>query len=232
MKAIILSGGLGTRLRPFTDVIPKPLLPIGDKALLEIQIEQLRDHGFAEIFLATNYRSSYIENFFGDGSRFGVSLTISKEDKPLGTAGPVKLLQATMSEPFLVINGDILTLLDYHDFYQYSASRESLLTVCTKEIITSSKYGNIYIENETVVGIEEKPDRKNTVLAGIYFFRPAILDLIPVSTYFGMDNLIIDLLSKQMPITYYDIKEFWLDIGTLDDYETAQNRLKDFISNK
>ena len=112
MKAVILCGGLGSRLKPFTDIIPKPLLPIGEKSVLEIQIEHLKNNGFNHIYLATNYKSSYIENFFGDGSKYGVKLTISKEDKPLGTAGPVKLLQNELKDgPFLVVNGDILTLL-------------------------------------------------------------------------------------------------------------------------
>ena len=116
MQAVILSGGLGTRLRPFTEVIPKPLLPIGEKAVLEIQIEHLKKYGFDEIYLATNYKSEYIENFFGDGSKFGVKLFISKEEKPLGTAGPVKLLQDKFKEPFIVMNGDI-TLLNYGNLY-------------------------------------------------------------------------------------------------------------------
>src|ERR1035437_7964673 len=105
-KAVILSGGLGTRLRPFTEVIPKPLLPIGEKAVLEIQIERLKKFGFDDIYLATNYKSEYIENFFGNGSRYGVKLTISKEAKPLGTAGPVKLLEDRLNDgPFVVMNG-------------------------------------------------------------------------------------------------------------------------------
>ena len=108
MKAVILAGGLGTRLKPFTEVIPKPLLPIGEKAVLEIQIEHLRKHGVTEVFLATNYKSNYIENFFGDGSRYGVKLTISREEKRLGTAGPGKLLEKELDEPFIVMNGDIL----------------------------------------------------------------------------------------------------------------------------
>ena len=108
MKAVILAGGLGTRLKPFTEVIPKPLLPIGEKAVLEIQIEHLRKHGVTDVFLATNYKSNYIENFFGDGSRYGVNLTISREEKRLGTAGPLKLLEKELDEPFIVMNGDIL----------------------------------------------------------------------------------------------------------------------------
>ena len=118
MKAVILAGGLGTRLRPFTQIIPKPLLPIGEKSVLEIQIEHLKKSGFDEIFLATNYKSEYIGNFFGDGSRYGVKLEISKEDQPLGTAGPVRLLKDRLPDPFIVMNGDILTDLDYTAFFR------------------------------------------------------------------------------------------------------------------
>ncbi len=227
MKAIILSGGLGTRLKPFTEVIPKPLLPIGEKAVLEIQIEHLKKHGFLEIFLATNYKSQYIENFFGDGSKYGVKLYISKEEKPLGTAGPVKLLKEQLAEPFLVMNGDILTLLDYSDLYKFACSKESLLTIGTKEIITPFQFGNIFIEGDYVSGIEEKPDFRTTILAGIYIFKPEILDLIPDSTYYGMDTLIKTMIEQKLPITHYPIKEYWLDIGKIDDYEKAQEIYKE-----
>ncbi|MCB5235035.1 MAG: NTP transferase domain-containing protein, partial [Candidatus Cloacimonetes bacterium] len=167
MKAIILSGGLGTRLRPFTEVIPKPLLPIGEKAVLEIQIEHLKENGFNHIFLATNYKSGYIENFFGDGSKYGVNLTISKEDKPLGTAGPVKLLEEHLTEPFLVMNGDILTQLSYKNLYDFAFSKESPLTICTKEIVTPFQFGNIHTEGDFVTGIDEKPNIKTNILAGV-----------------------------------------------------------------
>ena len=113
MKAVILAGGLGTRLRPFTEIIPKPLLPIGERSVLEIQIEKLKYFGFNEIYLATNYKSQYIEGFFGDGSRYGVKLEISKEDKPLGTAGPLLLLKDKLNEPFIVMNGDIISLVNF-----------------------------------------------------------------------------------------------------------------------
>lgn len=227
MKAIILSGGLGTRLKPFTEVIPKPLLPVGEKAVLEIQIEHLQEHGFDEIWLATNYKSDYIENFFGDGRKYGVILHISKENKPLGTAGPVKLLQDRLIEPFLVMNGDILTLLNYKNLYEFACARDSLLTICTKEIITPFQFGNIFIDGDRVVGIEEKPNIRTTILAGIYIFKPPVLDLIPEETYFGMDTLIKDMLAKNLPITHYPIKEYWLDIGKIDDYEKAQDIYKE-----
>ena len=228
MQAIILSGGLGTRLKPFTQVIPKPLLPIGEKAVLEIQIEHLKANGFDHIFLATNYKSEYIENFFGNGNKYGVKLTISKEDKPLGTAGPVKLLQNQLNnEPFLVMNGDILTLLPYRNLYDFACAKETLLTIGTKDIFTPFQFGNIHTEGDFVTGIEEKPNIKTTILAGIYIFRPEILDLIPDNTMYNMDKLILDMLAKDLPISHYPILEYWLDIGQVDDYEKAQNIYKE-----
>ncbi len=228
MQAIILSGGLGTRLRPFTEVIPKPLLPIGEKAVLEIQIEHLKNNGFDHIFLATNYKSEYIENFFGNGDKYGVKLSISKEDKPLGTAGPVKLLQNQLNnEPFLVMNGDILTLLPYRNLYEFAFSKETLLTIATKDIYTPFQFGNIHTEGDFVTGIEEKPNIKTTILAGIYIFKPGILELIPDNTMYNMDKLIINMLAKGLPISHYPIQEYWLDIGQVDDYEKAQEIYKE-----
>jgi NDP-sugar pyrophosphorylase family protein len=227
MKAVILSGGLGTRLKPFTEVIPKPLLPIGEKAVLEIQIEHLKANGFNHIYLATNYKSAYIENFFGDGSKYGVRLTISKEDIPLGTAGPVKLLQDQLNDPFLVMNGDILTQLPYKKLYEFAMSNNSLLTICTKEIITPFQFGNIHTDGDFVTGIEEKPNIRTTILAGIYIFKPGILELIPDDEYFGMDSLIKKMIELELPITHYPIEEYWLDIGQVKDYEKAQEVYKE-----
>lgn len=230
MKAVILSGGLGSRLKPFTEVIPKPLLPVGEKAVLEIQIEHLKENGFDHIYLATNYKSSYIENFFGDGSKYGVKLTISKEDKPLGTAGPVKLLQNEIQdEPFLVMNGDILTLLSYKNLYDFACSKDTLLTIATKDITTPFQFGNIHTEGEYVKGIEEKPNIKTTILAGIYVFKPDLLDFIPLNTYYGMDNLIMDMLDKGLSISHYPIKEYWLDIGQVEDYNKAQEIYNEYF---
>jgi NDP-sugar pyrophosphorylase family protein len=222
MKAVILSGGLGSRLKPFTEVIPKPLLPIGEKAVLEIQIEHLKKFGFNEIYLATNYKSAYIESFFGDGSKYGVNLFISKESKPLGTAGPVKLLQQKLNEPFLVMNGDILTLLDFSKLFEFALSKSSFLTIGTKEIVTPFQFGNIYYDGDVVTGIEEKPDLKTTILAGIYIFKPELLSLIPENMIYGMDKLIKDMLASGQQITRYPIREYWLDIGNIENYETAQ----------
>jgi len=228
-RAIILSGGLGTRLKPFTDTIPKPLLPIGEKAVLEIQIERLKNSGFDEVVLATNYKSQYIENFFGDGSRYGVKLTISKEDKPLGTAGPIKLLEDILDEPFLVMNGDVLSLLDFNKMYQFSLDNTSDLTVGIKKIIMPYAFGNIYFEGDVVTGIEEKPDIVTYALAGIYIMKPNILKKIPSNTYYGIDKLIQSMLATNNVITKYEIADYWLDIGDIESYEKAQKEFVNFI---
>lgn len=228
MKAVILAGGLGTRLKPFTEVIPKPLLPIGEKAVLEIQIEHLRKHGVTDVFLATNYKSDYIENFFGDGSRYGVKLTISREETRLGTAGPLKLLEDQLSEPFIVMNGDILSNVDFSAIRSFSDKQESLLTLSIKKIIMPYAFGNIFFDGDRVTGIEEKPNIVTHALAGIYVMKPGIFSHIPKGEYFGMDHLIMKLLGEGLPVTKYEIKDYWLDIGRVDDYELAQ---EDFQKN-
>lgn len=230
MQAVILSGGLGSRLRPFTEVIPKPLLPIGEKAILEIQIEHLKKYGCEEVFLATNYKSEYIENFFGDGSKYGIKLHISKEEIPLGTAGPVKLLQDKLTEPFIVMNGDILTLLNFADFYKFALNIDTELVISTKDIITPFQFGNILYDGDYVTDIQEKPDIVMKILAGIYVFKPSIFHLIPDNEYFGMDTLIKKMIANKRKIGKYDINEYWLDIGRFDDYNKVQETYKEHFS--
>lgn len=223
MKAIILAGGLGTRLKPFTDIIPKPLLPVGEKSVLEIQLLRLKQCGFKTIFLATNYKSDYVKSFFGDGARLGVNLTISKEEKPLGTCGPLSLMKDQLSEPFIVMNGDILTTIDFAKFYEFSLGVDSDLVVATKEVIMPFAFGNIFSKGSYITGIEEKAALKHEIIAGIYVMKPDIFRYIPVNIYFGMDTLIKQMLKDKIPVAKYLIKEYWLDIGRIEDYNQAQN---------
>jgi NDP-sugar pyrophosphorylase family protein len=233
MKAVILAGGLGSRLKPFTEVIPKPLLPIGEKSVLEIQIERLKHNGFDEIYLATNYMSDYISNFLGDGSRYGVKIIISKEEKPLGTVGPLTLLKEQLTEPFLVMNGDVLTLLNFKQFYDFSIEKNAVLSISIKELITPFRFGNIFFNSDFVTAIEEKPKIKTNILAGVYIFTPEIFKYIPLNEKYDMDKLIEKLLFEKIPITKFDIREYWLDIGQIDDYEQAQEIYKNhFAGNK
>lgn len=222
MKAVILAGGLGSRLRPFTEVIPKPLLPIGEKAVLEIQIERFKRFGFNEIFLATNYKSDYIERFFGDGSRYGVNLIISREEKQLGTAGPLTLLRDRLREPFVVMNGDILSLIDFREFYDFAMAKGTDLTIAIKKFITPYAFGNIFFQDDFVTDIQEKPDLVTYALAGIYVMKPDLLATMPYNEPLGMDQLIKSMLAGKRPIAKYELSQYWLDIGGVDEYQKAQ----------
>jgi len=226
MQTVILAGGLGTRLRPFTTVIPKPLLPIGEKSILEIQIERLKMHGCEEIFLATNYKADYVEKFFGDGSRYGVKLTVSRERVPLGTAGPLSLVRDRITGPFIVMNGDILSLVNFRKLYSFALAQDSLLTITIKKEVLPFAFGNIFFNGDRVTDIQEKPEIVTWILAGIYVMKPGIFDLIPSGSYYGMDTLIKTMLSRGMPVVKYELKEYWLDIGRIGDYEKAHAAAK------
>ena len=187
----------------------------------------MKSHGFDEIYLATNYKSEYIEKFFGDGSEYGIKLEISKEDKPLGTVGPLTLLKDKLTEPFLMMNGDILTLMDFSKFYQFAVENPATFTVAIKEFVTPFRFGNIFFAGDFVTGIEEKKDIVTKILAGIYIMKPDVFNFIPDGEYYGMDSLIQDMLAKKLLIAKYEIREYWLDIGMEDDYRKAQEIYKD-----
>ena len=222
MKAVILAGGLGERLRPFTQAIPKSLLPVGEKSLLEIQIRRLVEGGVEEIYLATNYKTEYIENFIGDGSEYGVKISYSREKIPLGTCGPLSLLRAKLTEPFIVMNGDILTTIDIAKFFAFGDQQESEFTIATKEVVTPFNFGRVETDGNRIVAVEEKPELYLQVVAGIYFMRPSVLDLVPDGEYYGIDQLINQMLAVDRTITRYLMDEYWLDIGRIEDYETAE----------
>jgi len=223
MKAVILAGGLGSRLKPFTEIIPKPLLPIGEKTLLEIQIEQLRRNGFDEIYLALNYKSDYIESYLKDGSKYKVKLYYSIEKKSLGTCGPITLLKDKLNDPFLLMNGDILSKANFKNIYEFAINfTESPLTVVTKIITTPFRFGSIETNENFITKATEKPDLNFEILAGIYILKAEIFDYIPHNEYFGIDALIKKLLKLKIPIARYLLKEYWIDIGQVEDYEEAR----------
>ena len=221
-KAVILAGGLGNRLKPLTQSIPKPLLPIGEKSVLEIQLQHLAQSGINEVYIATNYKADYIESFIGDGKKYGIKVKFSKEEIPLGTCGPLSLLRQELTEPFILMNGDILSNIDFRKLFDSCLKNDSMLTVVTKEIRTPFNFGSVKVKEELIVGVEEKPDLVLEILAGIYFVRPEILNLIPDNEYYGIDSLIRRMLAEKLDISRYLMKEFWLDIGRMDDYEEAQ----------
>lgn len=231
MKAVILAGGLGTRLKPFTEVIPKPLLPIGEKSIIEVQIEHLKKHGFNEIIIATNYKSKYVETYLGDGSNYDVNIKFSIEEKRLGTVGPLSLLKNELDEPFILMNGDILSKANYTDIYNFNLKYDdSPLTVVTKEIITPFRFGSVETQGDFLLNVEEKPDLKIEIVAGIYVIKPEIFDVIPYNERYDMNHLLEKLLLEKKPVTRYLLDDYWLDIGKYDDYNKARDDFNEFLN--
>lgn len=233
MKAVILAGGLGHRLKPFTDVIPKPLLPLGEKTVMERQISALRRCGVDKVYVATNYMSDLVEAYLGDGSRFGLHVRVSRETKPLGTCGPIGLLRTELTEPFLVINGDILTKLDFAALYRFAVAERASLTVGTKIVTTPFRFGNVVV-NDTgtrILDVEEKPELRLEVVAGVYCLTPDAFQYIPEDEYFGMDSLIKILIQQRQPIARFLIEDYWLDIGQVEDYSKAREEVQQSFVN-
>ena len=226
MKAVILAGGLGTRLAPLTKIIPKPLLPIGESSVLEIQLVHLKKNGFDEIYLALGYKSEIFEAYLGDGSKWGVKIHYSHEDKPLGTAGPIKLIEEGLKEPFLVINGDILTDMNFRSLAQFHKKQKADLTMATKVVIFPLHYGSVKYKGNNVLDIVEKPSLSAEINAGIYFISPEVLDLIPKGSPYSMDVLIKELIKRKYKVCRYELNNYWLDIGQMDDYNKAQEVFK------
>ena len=220
--AVILAGGLGMRLRPLTNIIPKPLLPIGESTVLEIQILSLRKHGVERIIIAANYMSDYLTAIVGSGEKYGVRVVVSQEKEPLGTCGPLTLVADHLSEPFFMMNGDILTDINFGKLSDFALAKRAWLTVVTKEITIPFRFGRVIAEGDFISEIEEKPTYLQEVLAGIYVMQPKILRLIPAATYYGVDSLIKDMIAKHHPVCKYLMRDYWIDIGQLSDYEQAK----------
>jgi NDP-sugar pyrophosphorylase family protein len=229
MRAIILAGGRGTRLAPYTTVLPKPLMPIGDKPILDIVIRQLHYYGFTEITLAVGYLSELLMAYFGDGQRFGVSITYSHEDQPLGTAGPIALVE-DLSEPFLVMNGDILTALDFGELMVYHRRSNAIATIASYPRSVKIDLGVIECDQQAkLTRYIEKPTHHYRVSMGVYIFDPRIKTYIPRNQRLDLPDLLMGMLSKHEPVQCYMYEGYWLDIGRIDDYQQA---VEDFDRNR
>lgn len=220
-RAVILAGGKGTRLRPYTVVLPKPLMPIGEYPILEVIIRQLIQAGFDHITLAVNHQAEIIKAFFQNGERWGVKIDYSLEDSPLGTMGPLKLLR-DLPGNFLVMNGDILSDLDYAQFHDEHVQRHELFTVSSMRREHRIDYGVLDTnEQGQLVAFREKPATSYQVSMGIYMVSSRILDKIPEGQAYGFDNLMLDLLAVRTPARVRPFDGYWLDIGRPDDYALA-----------
>lgn len=220
-RAIILAGGKGTRLRPFTVVFPKPLMPIGEYPILEIIIRQLAKSGFLHITLAVNHQAKLIETFFGDGSAWGVKIDYSLEDIPLGTMGPLKLINDLPSD-FLVMNGDILTDLNYAHIFEEHKKDDAIFSISSTKRYLHSEYGVLHFGTDSVLtGFQEKPVVPYDVSMGIYMLNKEVLNYIPANTPMGFDQLMLKLINIGERVKVRQFAGNWLDIGREEDYRKA-----------
>lgn len=218
---VLMAGGRGQRLRPLTDLCPKPLLRIGDKPILEIILENFVSQGFRTFYISINYMAEKVVEHFGDGSRFGVNITYLREDQPMGTAGALTLLPE-MEQPFLVMNGDLLTKVNFAHLLEFHESRKAMATMCVRPYTAQIPYGVVHVQDHKLVRIEEKPSQTVFVNAGIYALSPQALTRIPKGQAYDMPMLFEALMAEQVNTLVFPVREYWIDIGRVGDYEQAQ----------
>jgi NDP-sugar pyrophosphorylase family protein len=226
MKAVILAGGQGTRLAPYTTVLPKPLMPVGDMPIIEIVIRQLARYGFDDITLAVGHLAELLMAYCGNGTKYDLKLSYSREETPLGTAGPITLIP-NLNETFLVMNGDVLTTLDFSDMWRFHHERGAIATLATCQRDVKIDLGVIESDaNDRVTNYIEKPTFHYSVSTGIYVFEPAILNYIIPGQRLDLPELMLRLLQQGQQVNCYSYNGYWLDIGRYDDYETANREFE------
>lgn len=225
LQAVIMAGGFGQRLLPLTEKMPKPMLPVGEKPVMELIIDQLRTSGIHRVNVTTHYQPEKIRDYFGDGEAFGVDLKYVSEESPLGTAGALTLMD-DKSESLLVINGDILTQVDFRAMVAFHREHGAEITVGVRQYDLQVPYGVIESDGSAVTGLHEKPVLNFFVNAGIYLLEPSVHGLIPPGQHFDMTDLIKALLAEKRQVASFPIVEYWIDIGGHADYEKAQEDVK------
>ncbi len=225
LEAVILAGGKGTRLRPYTSDIPKPLVPIGDRPIIEILLKQLRRAGVSRVHIAVNHLAHLIMAVLGDGKSHGVEIQYHPEDQPLSTVAPIKLIEH-LPEDFIVANGDILTDLKIEELFDFHVRNRSQLTVATHNRSERIDFGVLETDgNNFVTGFTEKPQYQFAVSMGIYVFNRSVLDYVPSGAAFGFDDLMLEMLRRKGRIMSFPYDGYWLDIGRTADYERAQREV-------
>lgn len=231
LKAVVMAGGFGTRLRPLTESVPKPMLPVGDRPLLERIIDQLKEADIKHINITTHFMPEKIVDHFGDGTGFGVDINYVSEEKPLGTAGALSLIDKP-DTPILVINGDILTQVDFSAMLAFHKEHKAHLTVGVRQYEFQIPYGVIECDGPNVCKLSEKPTKKFLVNAGIYLLEPDVQQMVPGDQFTDMTDLIETLLEQGKTVTSFPVMEYWLDIGQIADYNQAQTDVTTFAKKK
>lgn len=224
---VLMAGGLGSRLRPLTNECPKPLLKVGSKPLLETILGNFIEYGFHKFYFSVNYKAEMIKEYFNDGSRWGSEIRYLQEDKSLGTAGALGLLPEKPAEPLLVMNGDLLTKVNFRSLLNFHIEHGAHGTMCVREYIFQIPYGVVRIDGHRLVRIDEKPAHHFFVNAGIYTLEPTVLDLIPQNTSFDMPALFDKMIEHNYETTVFPVREYWIDIGKMDDLKRANGDFKE-----
>ena len=222
-KVILMVGGLGTRLRPLTNDMPKPMLDVGNKPILHTIVENFAKYGYTDIIMCVNYKSEIIKEYFGNGDKFGVKIEYVLENQRMGTAGALSLLQKRPKDDFFVMNGDLLTNVNFEYLHEYHKDSNALASICIRKYEMQVPYGVVNVRANKVTSIEEKPTQSFFVSAGIYMFSPIVLDFIPKGVFYDMPTLFSELLKHDFPIHPFPIREYWLDIGRMDEYRRAND---------
>ncbi|SEG73450.1 Nucleotidyl transferase [Nonomuraea solani] len=229
MHVVILAGGKGVRLRPFTSALPKPLVPIGEEyAILDIILQQLTSQGFKRATLAVGHLSPLIRAFVGDGSRWGMEVDYTEEVAPLSTIGPLFPIRDRLPEHFLVMNGDVLTTINYADLLAAHIGADVPLTVATSPRVVKIDFGVLEAKGGRIVGFREKPLLSYHVSMGVYALSRQTIAHYPEGMPFGFDELVLDLLARDTPPGIYEFDGYWLDIGRPDDYDEANARFDEY----
>jgi NDP-sugar pyrophosphorylase family protein len=223
MKAIILAGGKGTRLAPYTKILPKPLMPIGDMPILEVLLRQMKTAGIQEVVLAVGHLSGLLRAFFQDGHQWGMEIEYSYEPHPLGTAGPVALVE-NLTETFLVTNGDVLTTLQFSDLINFHKEEQAIATIAVHHRKVKIDLGVIQWNGSTrITGYTEKPEYDFNVSMGVYIFEPQVKSYIPRGEYLDFPELVKKLIGAGEKVVGYQYDGYWQDLGRLEDYESAMH---------
>ncbi|MFA6922015.1 MAG: nucleotidyltransferase family protein [Gallionella sp.] len=230
-KVVIMAGGLGSRLSPLTDTTPKPMLHVGNKPILETIIENFAKYGYSEIILSVSYKSHMIEEYFGDGKAFGVNIEYVHESKRMGTAGALSLVRDRLTEPFFVMNGDLLTNINFEHLHDYHVSHDAVATMAVREYDFQVPYGVVNVLDGRILSIEEKPVHKFFVSAGIYMLSPQALETVPEEKFFDMPTLFERLIAEKNTAVSFPIREYWLDIGRVSDFERANSEYSGVFPN-
>ena len=222
--AVIMAGGKGSRLQPLTSETPKPMLKIGNKPILQMIIEQLSASGIRKILLSLNYKSDQIVHYFGDGSNYGIHIEYLHEDNPMGTAGCLSLITQQINYPFLVMNADILTDLNFNNFLDFHKKSENIATMCVVEHAIKIPFGVIRVNDSLICDIIEKPIEKHLINAGIYILNPDVISFVPKGQCIDMTSLFQILMANDKRVGVFKLDDYWTDIGRLEEYERENKR--------